>query len=164
MMELLAHDTSLWVGISFAMFAFVAYKMGGKAITRGLDAKIDEVKQEVETAERLRVEAQELLAQYERKQRDAEKEAKTIIDNAKNQAIQLQENAEKDLEDLMQRRETQLKERLKRVEESAIAEVQSHAADLVVQATTEALQNSLDAKSAKALSENTIASVSKHLN
>ncbi len=164
MMEILTHDTSLWVGISVVLFAFVAYKMGGKAVVNGLDNQINEVKLEVETAERLRVEAQELLAQYERKQRDAEKEAQSIIDNAKNQAMQLQKAAEIDLETLIERREIQLKDRLKRLEENAISEVQAHAADLVIKTTEEALKNTLDSKTASNLNEETISSVSKHLN
>ena len=46
-----------------------------------IDAKIDSIKNEIENAESIRVEAQELLAQYERKQRDADKEAEEIVKN-----------------------------------------------------------------------------------
>ena len=61
---------------------YIAFKMGRKSVVGALDAKIDEVKSEIENAERLRVEAQELLAQYQRKQRDAEQEAADILKRA----------------------------------------------------------------------------------
>lgn len=164
MMDLLAHDTNLWVGISFVAFVLIVYKFAGKFIANALDSKINEIRQEVETAERLRVEAQELLAQYQRKQRDAEQEAVDIIEKAKEQAVQMQKDAEKDLKDLMQRREEQLKERIKRLEEKAVSDIQSHAADLVVTATQDIIEKKMDSKSAKALGEETIKAVPQYLN
>jgi F-type H+-transporting ATPase subunit b len=164
MIELLSHDTSIWVAISFILFAFLAFKLGRKSITTGLDNKINEIKTEIETAERLRVEAQELLAQYQRKQRDAEKEAKDILSNAKKQAKEITKTAETDLSELMERRESQLAERLRRLEENAISEIQSHAADLAVAATTEMIVQTLDEKTNAKLNEETINSLSKHLN
>jgi F-type H+-transporting ATPase subunit b len=164
MIELLSHDTALWVAISFAIFVAFAFKVGRKSVIRGLDAKIEEIKTEIETAERLRVEAQELLAQYQRKQRDAEQEASEILKKAKEQAKQLTQTAETDLSELMARRETQLTERLRRLEENAIAEIQNHAADLAVAATTEMIIQTLDEKTNAKLNEETIKSLSKHLN
>lgn len=164
MMELLAHDTGIWVAISFALFAAFAYKMGRKSIVSALDSRIEEVKGEIENAERLRVEAQELLAQYQRKQRDAEKEASDMLDRAKEQAQQLKKTAETDLKEVMARRETQLAERLKRIEENAIADIQNHAAELAVAATAEMIAKTLDEKTNKSLNEATIQKLPQHLN
>lgn len=163
-MNLLAHDTSLWVAISFVVFVFIAYKMGRNAVVGGLDNKINEIKEEIENAERLRVEAQELLAQYQRKQRDAEKEAADILAKAEDQAKLLKDNAQKELAEVMDRRETQLAERLRRIEENAIAEIQGHAADLAVAATTEMIAQTLDEKTNAGLNEDAIKNISKQLN
>lgn len=164
MLELLAHDTYIWVTISFVVFVYFAFKLGRKSILDGLDGRINEIKTEIDTAERLRVEAQELLAQYQRKQRDAEKESKDILKQAKSQAKQFTKTAETDLSELMKRRENQLTERLRRLEENAITEIQSHAADLAVAATTEMIIQTLDEKTNAKLNEDTINSLSKHLN
>ena len=164
MLDLLAHDTALWVAISFVLFCLVAFKLGRKSVLSGLDGKINEVKQEIETAERLRVESQELLAQYQRKQRDAEKESEAIIAHAKEQAKILQKEAETELSDLMDRREVQLKERIQRIEESAIADIRNQAAELAVAATTEVIIQTLDKKAGATLAEHSIQSVAKHLN
>lgn len=164
MIEFLAHDTGIWVTISFVVFAVVAYKLGRKSVLNGLDARIEEIKSEIENAERLRVEAQELLAQYLRKQRDAEKEAEEIVARAQEQATQLRKTSEASLAELMDRREGQLAERLKRLEENAIADIQNHAADLAVAATTEMITRTLDEKTNAALNEDSIKSLSKYLN
>ena len=164
MLDLLAHDTGLWVAISFAVFLAVAYKLGRQSIVGGLDARINEVKSEIETAERLRVEAQELLAQYQRKQRDAEQEAGEIIERAQAQATNMAENAKAELEETMVRREEQLTMRLKRLEENAISEIQSRAADLAVAATTEMITQTLDEQSNATLNDSTISALAKNLN
>ena len=164
MLELLGHDTGIWVAFSFILFLYVAYKLGKKSVLNGLDGRINEIKTEIETAERLRVEAQELLAQYQRKQRDAEKEADAMIKEAKKQAKAITKTAETDLSALMARREAQLTDRLNRLEENAIAEIQNHAADLAVAATTEMIIQTLDEKTNAKLNEDTINSLSKHLN
>lgn len=164
MLEQLSHDTSLWVAISFVVFLVAAFKLGRKSVTGGLDKKIEAIRSEIQTAESLRVEAQELLAQYQRKQRDAEQEAAQIVASAKRHAARIQETAEAELVETMNRRETQLQARLKRIEENAIAEIQGHAAELAVSATTEIITRTLDEKSGGALADASVTAISKHLN
>ena len=164
MLDLLAHDTGIWVAISFALFAFLAFKLGRSSVLGGLDSRINEVKNEIETAERLRVEAQELLAQYQRKQRDAETEAKEIVSRAQKQAETMAKASEAELDETIARREVQLTERLKRLEENAIAEIQNHAADVAVAATEEIIIQTLNAQSNTDLVNQTISALPKNLN
>ena len=164
MMEILQHNTTLWVGFSFVIFVLLAVKFGGKAVTGALDKKIAEIKSEIETAERLKAEAQALLAEFQTKQRDAEKAAAEIIEQAKASALAVQKMAENDLTETMERREAQLADRLKRIEEKAIADIQNHAADLALKATREIVEKTLDEKASNKLVDQAIASVSKYLN
>lgn len=163
-MGALASDTGLWVLISFVLFAAIAFKLGRKSVTGKLDGKIQEIKDEIENAERLRVEAQELLAQYQRKQRDAEKEADGIVKTAKTQAKSIKKSMKADLDALMERREAQLSDRMKRLEENAIAKIKDEAADVAMAATTEMIMQALDDKTQKALADQSIQTISKQLN
>ena len=164
MMEILSHNTTAWVAISFVVFVFLAIKFAGAKITGALDKRIAEIRAEIETAERLKAEAQALLADFQQKQRDAEKIAAEIIEQAKKSALGVQKMAEADLAESMERREAQLAERLKRIEEKAIADIQNHAADLAMQATREIVTKTLDEKASNKLVDQAIASVSKYLN
>lgn len=164
MLEMLQHNTTLWVGISFAIFAIIAVKFGGKPMLNSLDKKIAEIKAEIETAERLKKEAAEMLADIQVKQRDAEKTALDIIEQAKQSALLVQKQAEYELNETMTRREAQLTDRLARLEEKAIAEIQNHAADLALQATREIVEKTLDDKNSGKLIDQTISSVGKYLN
>jgi F-type H+-transporting ATPase subunit b len=164
MMEILSHNTIAWVAISFVIFVAMAVKFAGKKITSALDAKIAQIKADIETAERLKKEAQDLFADFEKKQRDAEVIAAKIIEDAKASARLVQEQAEQDLTQSMQRREEQLVQRLKQIEERAIADIQNHAADLAIAATREIVAKTLDEKTSKNLVDQAIQSVSKYLN
>ena len=164
MMEILQHNATVWVGISFVIFVALAVKFGAKGVTAALDKKIAEIRAEIETAERLKKDAQQLLAEFQTKQQDAEKAAAQIIDQARASAKAVQVQAEADLTETMARREAQLTERLKRIEEKAIADIQNHAADLAVKATREIVQKTLDEKASTKLLDQAINSVAKYLN
>lgn len=163
-MEILSHNTTVWVAISFVIFVALVLKLAGSKIVATLDAKIAEIRAEIENAERLKAEAQALLADFQQKQRDAEKIAADIIEQAKKSALGVQKMAEADLAESMNRREAQLADRLKRIEEKAIADIQNHAADLAMQATREIVTKTLDDKTSGKLVDQAIASAAKYLN
>ena len=76
-MELL-QDSHVWFAISFAVFVGLAWHLGKDAVLNALDARINEIRKDIETSEPLRIEAQEMLAQYQRKHRDAMQDAEKI--------------------------------------------------------------------------------------
>jgi F-type H+-transporting ATPase subunit b len=158
------HDTNAWVALSFIIFAFIVYKKGKPAILRMLDARIESIRNEIASAEALRLEAQELLAQYQRKHRDAMQEAKKIIENAQAQAAQIRKEAEADLAESMERKEKQLKDRVARLEQGAIAEIQKYAAELAIQATAEIITGKLDKKASDRLVDQAIKDLPSNIN
>ncbi len=164
MMEMLQHSTTLWVAISFVVFVALAVKFAGKGIASALDKRIAQIRAEIDTAEKLKAEAEALLADFQQKQQDAEKTAEKIIEQARASAKAVQEAAEADLSESMARREAQLTERLKRIEEKAIADIQNHAADLSIEATREIVMKTLDDKAGNKLVDQAIQSVAKYLN
>lgn len=137
-------DANFWLAISFVIFAAILWSKGKGALINLLDKRIDGIRKEIETAEQLRIEAQELLAQYQRKHRDAVKEAQLIIDNAQKHAAEISRKAEKELDEVMERREGQLRMRLERIKQNAIHEIQQYAADLAITATKEIITSKLD--------------------
>ena len=74
-MELLA-NTTFWVGVAFAGFIFlVVYFKAHKTVGTMLDERAATIEAQIEEAKNLRAEAENLLIEYQRKQRDAEREA-----------------------------------------------------------------------------------------
>jgi F-type H+-transporting ATPase subunit b len=156
-------DPAVWVAISFAIFAVIAFVFGRGALLGKLDARIADVKREIGTAETLRAQAQALLDEYKQKQKDAEKEAADILKRAKASAEEIRRQAEADLEEISARREAQLADRLKRMEDAAIQEIRAHAADLALKATTEIITSQMDKDANDRLVDESIPGLAKQL-
>lgn len=158
------HNSGVWVLFSFLIFAYVAWSKGRGALLGKLDARIAEIKREIDTASSLRIEAQDLLAQYQRKQRDAAKEAQTIVATAQKHAEDIKRQMEAELSETAKRREQQLQDRLRRMEEAAMADIRAYAAELAVKATAEIIAEKMDEKTNARLVDDSIKQVAGQLN
>lgn len=159
----LLHDPSIWLLLSFLIFAFLVFKFGKGALLAMLDQRIEAIREEINTAENLRVEAQEMLAQYQRKHKDAVKDAEGILAKAKKQAAEIQKKAEADLDETIARREKQLAERLERMKQNAQAEILEYASNLAIAATGEIIAEKLDKKANEKLVADAIKNVGSNL-
>ncbi len=164
MNSFLTHDPTVWVAISFVIFVALAYKFGRASVLKALDARIEAVRSDLATAEQLKAEAQSLLAEYQRKQLDASKEAEQLIENARDNATRLQKQAEEDFTATMDRRESMMKERIMRMEETAMDDIRRYAAELAISATTQIIAEKMDDKSAQKLADNSIRNLADNLN
>ncbi len=69
-------DATFWATVALVIFlGIMIYVKVPGMITKSLDDRADRIRDELEQARRLREEAQELLAEYQRKRKEAEKEA-----------------------------------------------------------------------------------------
>lgn len=157
-------DASGWVFIAFVIFALIFLKFVKGPLLAKIDARIASIKKELETAENLRIEAQELLAQYQRKHRDAMDEAEEILTQAKEHAKKIREQTEIDMAAVQERREKQLQERLARIEENAVQEIKSYAVDLSVKAAEDIIVKKMDKKAEKKLLDDTVAKLGEYAN
>jgi len=160
MIELLSHDTNIWMVFSFIIFFLILVKAGKSAMVNVVDKRIETIKNDLQSAENLHVEAQELLAQYQRKHTNAVKEADEIIANAETYAAKIRKQAKKELRENLDRREAQLADRVERMKMAAISDIQKYAADIAIEATREIIIKEFDKKADKALTDDAIKSVS----
>lgn len=163
-MDHLLHDTNFWVLLSFLVFVGIFIKYGLFKVKDAIDGKIDAIRTELKTAEKLRVDAQELLAEYQRKHKDAMAEANTIIAQAKQRAEDMRLKAEQDLVETMERREAQLKDRLDRIEKNARSEIEAYTASIAINTARSLMTDAMDPKSDKDIINKNLETLSKTLN
>ena len=144
-------EAHFWVNIAFLLVVGLAWRPVSRAIAAALDARSAKIKARLDEAQRLREEAQELLAAYQRKQRDAMREAEEIIAHAKAEAERLAQQAARDLEAQLKRREQQAMDRIAQAEAQAVREVQNLAVDVAVAAAQSVIAGSLSSTQATAL-------------
>ncbi len=149
-------DPTFWVAVSFVILIGAAGRQIYRAITGGLDKRAAEIRRQLDEAEQLRVEAQNMLAEYKRKQRDAEKEAQEMLEHARVESQRLREKVEEDLGVALKRREELAVEKIAQAEAAAIKEVRSQAIGLAMAATAQVLSDKLDQTTASDLVQSTI--------
>jgi F-type H+-transporting ATPase subunit b len=152
-----------WVLVAFILFVgFMVWK-ARKALVGGLDSRAARIKAEIDEAQRLREEAQALLADYQKKQREALGEAEAMVKQAGEEAARLKAKAETELAAALKRREQQALDRIAQAEAQALAEVRNLAADLAVAATRKILAENLDPAKAQSLVSDAIAELPRRL-
>ncbi len=140
-------EAEFWVAVAF--FAFVAllgYIGAHRTILASLDQRRDKIKSELDEARRLRDEAEKLLAEYRRRQRDAESEAATIISNAQAEAERIADEAHARMEELIARRTAIAQTKIAQAEAQALAHVRAAATDAAVAAAEKILRGTAKGK------------------
>lgn len=138
---------SVWTLISLFIFLGIMVYYGvPKMITKMMDDKIAKIGEDLDEAKRLREEAQALLAEYERKRKDAESEAADIITAAEEEAVRIADEANAALEELITRRTKSVEEKIAQAEAQAIGEVRSRSADVAIEAARVILSDQMDTK------------------
>jgi len=89
----------------------------------------------------LREEAQAILADFQKKNNEAEKSAKALIDEAKKIAKNYEKEAKLKFEESLERRKKLLDEKLKRAEVEALNQIKNDITDIVFDAIDKTLSN-----------------------
>lgn len=157
-------DPAFWVAVGFVIFvALVAKRVYSMACT-ALDQRAARIREQIEEAQRLREEAQSMLANYTRRQRDAAQEAEDIIAHAREEAQRHAAEAKQALEAEMKRREQQAMDRIRNAEAAALAEVRDQAVDIAMTASAEILAKHMGTKAGETLLDQAIDEVPQRLN
>lgn len=145
-MSAIMHSAEFWVAVAFAIFVVLTFKPARRALTGALDGRIAKIREEIEEAQRLREEAQTILASYQRRQREAVQEAEKIIAHAREEAERTRARAETELEASIKRREQQATEKIAQAEAAALDDIRDRAVDLAISATAKLLEKKLAGK------------------
>ena len=150
--------------IAFIITIALAGKTVYQKISVALDERSEGIRKNIEEAIRLREEAQDLLASYERKQRDAANESKELTERAKKEAKYLSEKATTDMNDLIDRRERQANDRIAQAETTARDEIRLAAIDIALEGSRRILAERASGKKADALIDSAIKDLPSLLN
>ncbi|SJZ72888.1 F0F1 ATP synthase subunit B [Consotaella salsifontis] len=128
-------DATFWAFIALVLFigGLIYFRLPGM-IGRSLDARAQRIRNEIEEARELKEEAKQQLAEFQRRRREAEAEAKEIIAAAKREAEAIVDEARAKSESYLARRTAMAELKISQAEADAVAEVRASAVDLAVAA------------------------------
>ena len=158
-------EPETWVALAFVLFlAGLGYIGVHRMLAKALDERSARIKAELDEARKLKDEAAQLLADYQRKRSEAESEAQEIIAGAKAEAERLAIEAKTKIEEFVARRTKMAETKIAQAEAQAAADVRSAAAEAAVAAAAKMLGQEATGKLAGDLIAKGIDDVRKKLN
>ena len=149
----------IWGAIAFTvLFAGLAWK-GYPAVKKAMDDRTEKIRNDLDSAERARTEAETALAGYQSQLQEARTEAARIIEEARQQADQVKRDltarAEAEAAELRQRNAEQVAAERDRV----MAEMRGQVAAIAIELAEKVVESNLDREANMRLIENYINSV-----
>jgi F-type H+-transporting ATPase subunit b len=154
-----------FVLLGFLAFLCILYYVGAhRMVLKGLDARGEQIAEELRQASKLREEAVALLASFEKKKVEAEASAAQIVAEARVQAEQLAKDAEVRMNEFVVRRTRQAEGKIALAEAQAAADVRAAAADHAARAAEIVLRGEAQGSTGADLVAKEIAGLKARLN
>lgn len=159
----LLENPVFWVSLSTLFVTGALIKVLTPVVTKAMDKRAAEISEELERAVALREEAQVILAQYQKKQRESLKEAEEIVQKANLEARRITREAEQDMEEQLKKRMKLAMDKIEQAERQALQEVQNRIIDVTVAASRSLVDSKLTDKAREELIANATNDVQKKM-
>ena len=138
-------EPEFWVAVGFVLVIAILFWQGvPKMVAKMLDSRAAAIAAELAEARRLREEAAALLADYKAKAAGAEREAESIIIQARAEAARFAEVSRADLKAQIERRAQAAQDKIAQAEAAAMSEIRALAADAAVAAAQKLITARMD--------------------
>ena len=138
-------DAAFWVTVSFFIFCGgLIYLKVPQKINNSLTNQINEIKKEIDEAEKIKVETKNLLSNYENKIDKSIKETKTIIDNAKKDCEKIILEKTEKFHQLMENRKRNAEQKIAQMKENALSDIKNISIKISIQTVKNLIKNSID--------------------
>jgi F-type H+-transporting ATPase subunit b len=133
----------IWTLLAFGITLWILWKLAFPRIGEALDRRQKAIEESIDTAERTKVEADELLQEYRERLKEAREQADEIVARARKAGDNLESESKADA--LRQREELmeQTKRDIQAETNRAIQEIRNEVADLTVLATEKVTRKTL---------------------
>ena len=143
----------VWTLLLFGLSMVILWKLAFPRITEALDRRQHAIEESIDHAERIRQEADQLLAEYRERLTEARRQAEEIIDRARKAGEAHERESEADAKARRERLMEQARRDIELETRRAIQEIRSEVADLTVMATEKVTRKTLSEEDQKHLVE-----------
>jgi F-type H+-transporting ATPase subunit b len=138
-------DATFWVMISF--FAFIGlliyFKIPQKIKTT-LEENINNIKNQIDEADKLKEDAKNILTEYEKKISSSKTEVKQMISRASEEAEKNVIKTNQEFHNLMESRKKNAEERIKQLKNQALKDIKNASVKVAIESVEKLIKNSLD--------------------
>ena len=138
-------NATFWVAISFFIFlGGLLYLKVPQKVNTSLNDKINEIKIELDEAEKLKEEAKNLLSDYENKIDKSKKESKQIIDEAKGESEKIVIDKTNKFHQAIEEKKKNTEQKIVQMKENALKEIKNISIKISIKAAENLIKNSID--------------------
>ena len=139
-------DPQFWVFVAFIIFLGVVFNPVRKLLTTGLDSKIQEIKNHIEEAEKLKNDTQQTLSKIKKRQNEVKDEINLIHQDAQDKITIIETTARAKLKEQMYKRNSLVSIKIKQMTRDANTEVQQYITQTAIAAVVNILKKKLNNK------------------
>ncbi len=162
-MEILK-EAEFWVGVALVIFVGLMVWLKTPAMAmKALDARAEKIRGELAEAERLRKDAEALLASIRTRRDEVEKQAAEMLANAEVEARRMEAEGRVRLEEQIKRRAELAETKIAQAEAQAAADVKAAAADLAADIAEAVLTRRVQAMTSDSMVDQAVADLSTKL-
>lgn len=159
--EIFYQSAEFWVGVAFVLVVLLLAGPVGRLVRSMLNKRIDNITKRIHDAAELRDEAQKLLADYEKKFLNADKEAQAILNKSQKEIEYLKKENLAKLEEEMKIKEKEAEDRITASKEKAAREISDLTSELTIKTVKAAIVKNLDAKTQNKLIDDSISLITR---
>ena len=138
-------DATFWVMISF--FAFIGlliyFKIPQK-IKTALEENINNIRSQIEEANKLKEDAKNILTENEKKISSSKTEVKQMLNKANDEAEKNIIKANQEFHNLMESRKKNAEERIKQLKNQTLKDIKNASVKIAIESVEKLVKNSLD--------------------
>lgn len=159
--EIFYQSAEFWVGVAFVLVVLLLAGPVGRLVRSMLNKRIDNITKRIHDAAELRDEAQKLLADYEKKFLNTDKEAQAILNKSQKEIEYLKKENLAKLEEEMKIKEKEAEDRITASKEKAAREISDLTSELTIKTVKAAIVKNLDAKTQNKLIDDSISLITR---
>ena len=138
-------DATFWVAVSFFIFfGILIYLKIPQKINSSLTDQINEIKNELDEAEKLKIEAKTLLSDYENKIDKSKKETKEIINLAKENSEKIILEKMEKFHQIMENKKKTAEQKIVQMKENALKDIKNISVKISMEAVEHLIKKSID--------------------
>ena len=138
-------DATFWVAVSFFIFfGVLIYLKVPQKISNSLTDQINEMKKELDEAEKLKIEAKNLLSNYENKIDKSKKETREIINLAKKDSEKTILEITKKFHQIIENKKKNAEQKIVQMKENALRDIKNISVKISMEAVEHLIKNSID--------------------
>ena len=137
-------DPQFWVFIAFIIFIGVIFNPVRKILSTSLDSKIQEIKDSINQAEKVKNDSQITLSEIKKKQNEVKETINLLNKETKDKIVIIEENARAKLKEQMDKRNTLASIKNEQITRDANTEIQQYITLTAISATVDILNKNLN--------------------